>query len=309
MRGMLEGRWSNELQKEDLPADFGNRMVQHHAPSDNFPAENGRYYLYASYACPWAHLTILARTLLGLEDSVPLIATDPWLDPLHGWWFPNEEPLQNKKFLHELYALSDSNFTGRVTVPVLWDSHTRKIVQNYSTGIMRIFEFGFTNLRKNDRALLPKNRAKEIHQESVRILEDITYRVYDVGHSSTQTEYEKNLNLFYDALDKYDQRLRTQSYLLGEELSECDLRFFVTLIRFDCAYYGVFLCNYKRVAEYPALQAYLERIYALPHIAGTVRFDEIRTHYFDDDAYINRSSAKQGRYIVPVGPQNPIEQS
>ena len=305
--GMLHGQWSNELTRDEIPKDFGDRMVTHRVPSPQFEAESNRYHLYASFGCPWAHLTMLARTLLGLEQAVGLVITDPWIDPKYGWWFQAPDPIEGKKYLHELYSSSEPQFTGRVTVPVLWDARSHRIVQNYSTGILRIFEFGLRDLHMKDQQLLHQDQQEEIHKENVGVLENVTYRIYDVGCAQSQAEYDRNISVLFESLDQYDERLRTQNYLLGETLTESDLRLFVSLIRFDCAYYGALLCNVKKISDYPGLQAYLERIYALPGVAQTVCFDEIRTHYFDDDGYVNHKKMSNGRYIVPRGPRNPLE--
>lgn len=268
--------------------------------SSRFPAEAGRYHLYVSLACPWAHRTLIVRRLLGLEDVVSFSVVDPVRDE-RGWAFRDgpghgPDPINGFHFLAEAYRASDPRFDGRVTVPVLWDRKLGRIVNNSEDDICRMFSEAFSGFGRSDVDLFPSRIADEQNALSAFIYETINNGVYRAGFASRQAAYERAVGKLFAALDQLEERLASSRYLFGAQAVETDWRLFCTLIRFDPVYHGHFKCNIRRILDYPALRDYLRDLYQLPGISELVNFDHIKRHYYVTHDDINPSR------IVPVGP-------
>ena len=279
--------------------------------STPFPVAANRYHLYVSLACPWASRTLIARKLLGLEEVIGMTVVDPVRDE-RGWAFrdPNlsseqhlaasfasTDPINGFHFLAEAYELTDPNFDGRVTVPVLWDKETRRIVNNCEDDICRMFNDVFRGLAKNQKVdLFPKDIAVEQEKLSDFIYDKINNDVYKAGFTTRQRVYERACQQLFDALDQLEDRLATSRYLFGIKIVETDWRLFCTLIRFDIVYYIHFKCSLRRIIDYHNLQGYLTDLYQHDGIAETVNFDHIKRHYYLTHEKINPSR------IVPIGP-------
>lgn len=265
-----------------------------------FIAEPGRYHLYVALICPWASRTLIARKLKGLEDVVSVSVVEPWLLD-EGWHFgdypgANRDTLNNAEWVHQLYTQADSTFTGRATVPVLWDKKTRTIVNNESADIVRIFNSGFGELARTDIDLYPPSLQNEIESLNAQIYPSLNNGVYRAGFATTQVSYAEAVSDVFGMLDKLESRLSDgRTFLLGETFTEADIRLFVTLIRFDAAYYGLFKCNIRQLREYAWLDRYTQRVLAIPGVRETVSIDHIKQGY-----YSIRALNPNG--IVPVGP-------
>ena len=257
-----------------------------------FPAVANRYQLFVSLACPWAHRTIIARKLLGLESAIDMTVVDPIRDE-RGWRYGSH-------FLSELYVASDPAYRTRVTVPVLWDLQTKRIVNNSEDEIMRMFETEFGALGKGP-DLYPVAYRTEIDAMNEYIYDSLNDGVYKAGFATSQPAYEEAAYAVFSALDQLDERLATRRYLFGSQPVETDWRLFVTLIRFDAVYVGHFKCNLRRIADYPNLYPYLRDLYQIPGIAATVDFDHIKRHYYSTHDDINPTR------IVPIGPLQYLE--
>ena len=257
-------------------------------------ATPGRYHLYVSLACPWAHRTLIFRRLKGLEAAIGLSITH-WLMAEQGWNFaPGEGVVPDPggaAAMHEIYRRADPQFTGRVTVPVLWDNHTGSIVNNESAEIIRIF-----NAVGEGPDFCPEALRPEIDAINARVFEAVNNGVYRAGFATTQAAYDTAVAALFDTLDWLETRLSAQPWLCGDVLTEADWRLFPTLIRFDAVYVAHFKCNIRRLADYPALQAYTKRLYRMPGIAQTCDFDHIKRHYFQSHRHLNPGG------IVPAGP-------
>lgn len=267
---------------------------------DGFKASAGRYHLYVSLACPWAHRTLIMRALKGLQAIIPVSVTH-WLMAEHGWTFaPGEgvvpDPLYNTTYLYELYARSDETYSGRCTVPVLWDHHTQTIVNNESSDIIRMFNSAFEQLGAKPGDYYPKALRAEIDATNKRIYDTLNNGVYKAGFATTQAAYEAAVNPLFETLDWLEDRLSRSRFLCGDAMTEADIRLFTTLVRFDSVYHGHFKCNIRRIADYRHLWAYTRDIYQMPGIAGTVDFGHIKRHYYMSHRRINPTG------IVPVGP-------
>lgn len=267
-----------------------------------YPVESGRYHLYVSLACPWAHRTVIVRKLKGLEDAVGMTIVDPIRDDL-GWAFRNvpgasgRDPVNGFAYLAEAYRATDPNYHGRVTVPVLWDTKTGRIVSNSDDDIMRMFETEFDALAKNPQLdLYPAEHRAEIEKLNERIYETVNNGVYKAGFATAQPVYEQAAYAVFETLAQLEARLAKSRYLFGPSPTETDWRLFVTLIRFDPVYYGHFKCNLRRIADYPNLYGYLRDLYQIDGIAETVNFDHIKRHYYYTHDDINPTR------IVPIGP-------
>jgi glutathionyl-hydroquinone reductase len=268
--------------------------------SSGFPAAPGRYHLYVSRACPWAHRTIIVRRLKGLEDVVSLSVVDPVRDE-RGWAFtegPGHGPdtLNGFAFLAEAYERSDPDFGGRVTVPVLWDRVTRQIVSNESADIIRMLNAEFDAWGDAAVDLYPPDLREEIDRVNDRVYRTVNNGVYRAGFATTQEAYEEAFALLFATLDDLDRRLASQRYLTGERVTEADWRLFTTLVRFDAVYALHFKCNLRRIVDYPSLWPYLRELYQAPGVAETVDFDHIKRHYYLTHTSINPTG------IVPAGP-------
>lgn len=265
-----------------------------------YPAAKGRYHLYVSWACPWAHRTIIVRKLKQLERVVGMTVVDPIRDD-RGWAFRNgpghtTDPINGFQFLSEAYIATNPHFQARVTVPVLWDSETGRIVSNSDDDIMRMLNQAFHRFTESPIDLYPKNLRQEIDELNTFIDENVNNGVYRAGFATSQRAYEQAVKKLFDALDHMDKRLSIQRYLFGQRIVETDWRLFVTLIRFDAVYHGHFKCNIRRIVDYPNLFGYLKDLYQQEGIADTVNFDHITRHYYITHDDINPTG------IVPLGP-------
>ena len=258
-----------------------------------FKAEKGRYHLYVLLACPWAHRTLISRQLNELQDYIDVTVVEPIMLG-NGWAL--DDPLYGFDFLYQLYLKADVNYEGRVTVPVLWDKQTKTIVSNESSEIIRMFDTAFNHLTGNVDDYYPKDLKQEIDTVNARVYETINNGVYRAGFATTQEAYETAFSKLFDSLEWVEDMLSKQRYLVGEQLTEADWRLFTTLIRFDAVYFGHFKTNRQRVADYPAMSAYLRELYQVPGVAETVNFDHIKTHYYASHLTINPTG------VIPVGP-------
>jgi glutathionyl-hydroquinone reductase len=259
-----------------------------------FKAEKGRYHLYVSLACPWAHRTLIFRRLKQLEDYIEVTVVDPIMLE-NGWEIT--DPLYELDFLYQLYLKADTGYEGRVTVPVLWDKQTETIVSNESSEIIRMFNSAFNHLTGNTDDYYPESLHEVIHTLNDRVYDNINNGVYRAGFATTQAAYEEAFYQLFDALDWVEGLLSRQRYLAGDQLTEADWRLFTTLIRFDAVYFGHFKTNRQLLADFPAISAYVRELYQVPGVAQTVNFDHIKTHYYASHRTINPTG------VVPVGPE------
>ena len=268
-----------------------------------FKAEAGRYHLYVSLACPWAHRTLIFRKLKGLEDKISVSVVDPLMLE-EGWTLKGADGatvpdfVNRKTRLYEVYLLADKDYTGRVTVPVLWDKQKRTIVTNESAEIIRMFNSAFDGIDgvKDDLDFYPEELRGEIDAVNSAVYDNVNNGVYKAGFATEQDVYEKEVSALFEELDRLEERLGKQRYLAGARITEADWRLFTTLIRFDAAYHGHFKCNLRRIADYPNLSNYLRELYQVPGIAETVNMDHIKQHYYGSHKTINPTG------IVPAGP-------
>jgi len=311
---LVEGVWSSQWYDTKKS---GGRFVRETASHRNwitpdgapgpsgeggFAAESGRYHLYVSHACPWAHRTLIFRLLKGLTPHISVSVVHPlMLDD--GWTFGTDfegatgDDLLGKRFLHEVYTQNDPKACGRVTVPLLWDKTRGVIVSNESSEIIRMFNSAFDGLTGNDLDFWPEARRDEIEEINSFVYDNVNNGVYRSGFATSAKAYEEAVHRLFNALDTLEDRLTTNRYLLGAALTEADWRLFTTLVRFDAVYVGHFKCNIRRIADYPALSAYLRDLYQMPGIAETVVMPHIKTHYYSSHLMINPTG------IVPVGPE------
>lgn len=267
---------------------------------EGFPAEAGRYHLYVSLACPWAHRTLILRKLKGLEDRISVSIVDPLMLE-NGWEFRNrdggtQDHLFGSDYLWQVYTRADPRYTGRVTVPVLFDRRRGTIVSNESADIIRMFNNAFDGLTGNRLDLAPAGLLAEIDALNAEIYDRVNNGVYKAGFATTQAAYEESVTTLFEMLERLEERLASRRYLMGSKLTEADWRLFTTLVRFDAVYVGHFKCNIRRIADHPHLQAYLKELYQMPGIAGTVDFRHIKEHYYRSHKTINPTG------VVPVGP-------
>ncbi|MGB3711678.1 MAG: glutathione S-transferase family protein [Erythrobacter sp.] len=266
-----------------------------------FAAEPGRYRLYISLACPWAHRANVARHLKGLTNVIDLVVVH-WLMKEGGWSFRDGEcvtpdPAIGADNLHELYTPAKSDYSGHVTVPVLWDTKTETIVNNESADILRMLGSAFDDCGANDLDLYPEGCRDEIDAINDRVYDSVNNGVYKAGFATSQDAYEKAVGPLFDTLDELEERLEGKEWLVGDRLTEADIRLWTTLIRFDPVYNTHFKCNVRRIADYPNLAALTRRILDLDGIAETVNFNHIRHHYYESHERINPHG------IVPAGPE------
>jgi glutathionyl-hydroquinone reductase len=310
---LLNGAWSQE---NAFPTDAGGRFVRPSSPFRNwitpdgaagasgaggFAAEAGRYHLYVSLACPWAHRTLIFRKLKGLEGLIGLSVVH-WLMRENGWTFDDgpgiiPDPVRHARFLHQLYTAAQADYSGRVTVPVLWDLETGRIVNNESSEIIRMFNSAFDGVGAAPGDFYPAELRVEIDALNERIYGTVNNGVYRAGFARSQAAYDDAVRALFATLDWLDERLAMHHWLCGDRLTEADWRLFTTLIRFDAVYVGHFKCNIRRIADYPNLSRYLRELYAQPGIAATVNFKHIKGHYYGSHPQLNPSG------IVPLGPE------
>ncbi|WP_205015410.1 glutathione S-transferase family protein [Streptococcus porcinus] len=265
-----------------------------------FKAESGRYHLYVSLACPWASRTLMMRKLKGLEDHISLSIVNPYMLE-HGWTFDDYpgvifDPEFGSTYLYELYLKADPHYSGRVTVPVLWDKKTKTIVNNESEDIIRIFNHAFDDITGNRDDYYPEDLQDKINEVNDFVYRNINNGVYKVGFATKQEVYDKEVQKLFQALGKVEQDLEGHHWLVGNQMTEADIRLFTTLVRFDSVYYGHFKCNLNRLVDYPNLWNYTKRIYNLDGIESTVNMDHIKTHYYGSHKTINPNG------IIPKGP-------
>ena len=264
--------------------------------SSKFPVASGRYHLYVSLACPWAHRTIIVRKLKKLENVIGMTVVDPIRDE-RGWGFTDKkDPINGFEYLGQAYDFSDSSYEARVTVPVLWDIKTSQIVSNCDDDIMRMLNSTFDDFTDSNLDLYPVERRSEIDEINDLIYSNVNDGVYRSGFAKTQNAYEAAVHKLFETLDLLESRLSEHRYLTGNRLTEADWRLFPTLIRFDAVYHGHFKCNLKRIIDYPNLYGYMCDLYHHNGIAETVDFDHIKRHYYMTHPEINPTK------IVPVGP-------
>jgi glutathionyl-hydroquinone reductase len=266
-----------------------------------FAAEPGRYHLYVSLACPWAHRTLILRKLKKLEDAISLSVVEP-VQHQEGWEFgpapgATADTANGRRRLADVYVLADPRFTGRVTVPVLWDRKRRTIVNNESSEIIRMLNAAFDALTPVKTDYYPAELRGEIDQVNALVYDSINNGVYRAGFATTQAAYEEAFLALFAALERIEQRLSGQRYLVGPRITEADWRLFTTLVRFDAVYHGHFKCNLRRIKDYPNLQNYLLDLYQVPGVAETVSLDHIKRHYYASHRHINPTG------IVPLGPE------
>ena len=296
---LVEGKWVDQWYDT---AETGGRFVRKPTSfhnwvtadgSSGFPAEENRYHLYVSLACPWAHRTLIVRALKGLQSAIPLHVVDPLM--LEDGWTLSERG--QPRFLHNLYVMAEPEYTGRVTVPVLWDSVSRTIVNNESEEIIRMFNRELNAVAEN-RSLdfYPEDLRSEISEINARVYSGLNNGVYKAGFAATQETYDQAVHEVFETLDWLEHHLSERRYLVGDRITEADWRLFTTLVRFDAVYYSHFKCNLKRVSDYPNLYGYLRDLYQHPRVAATVDLDQIKLHYFGSHDSINPTG------IVPAGP-------
>ncbi|MEM6484664.1 MAG: glutathione S-transferase family protein [Pseudomonadota bacterium] len=300
---LVEGQWRDQWY--DTVKSNG-RFVREDAQfrsavgTDGHEVESGRYHLYVSLACPWAHRTLLVRALKGLNDHIGVSVVSPIMLE-NGWTFDTStgssgDSLHNAQFMHELYTRAHADYSGRVTVPVLWDKQTGTIVNNESSEIIRMLNHAFDPLTSNTLDLYPRSQREAIDHWNARIYPAINNGVYRAGFATSQQAYEEAYGELFSELDAIEAHLETQRYLTGNQLTEADVRLFTTLIRFDAVYHGHFKCNRQRLEDFSNIAGYVRDIYQLDGVADTVDFDHIKTHYYASHRTINPTG------VVPLGP-------
>jgi len=301
---LVNGEWQDKwYNTKDNGGEFKRESAQCRGwiGDDRYPAESGRYHLYVSLACPWAHRTLIFRKLKQLQDHITVSVVSPlMLD--QGWSFDTDQgssgdALYNSHHMHQIYTRHQSDYTGRVTVPVLWDKQRKEIVSNESADIIRMFNSAFNDLTGNRDDYYPDPLRDEIDTINKRVYHTVNNGVYRAGFATAQDAYEQAYGELFETLDFLEDRLAGQRYLVGAQLTEADWRLFTTLIRFDAVYHGHFKCNRQRLAEFPNLSNYLRELYQQPGVADTVDFDHIKRHYYISHPMINPTQ------IVPAGPQ------
>ena len=271
--------------------------------NNKFTPESNRYHLYVSLACPWAHRTLIYRKLKSLEDHITFSVVNPYMLE-HGWVFDDSfagsttDHLFQKQYLYQIYQKANPKYSGRVTVPVLWDKQEETIVSNESAEIIRMLNSSFNELTNNQLDFYPDKHQKKINEINEFTYHNINNGVYKVGFATTQEVYEQEIEKLFQALDTIEKMLSENTYLLGSDLLECDLRLFPTLLRFDPVYVGHFKCNKKRIVDYPQISRYLQQIKSKDEILPTIDIDHIKTHYYGSHPTINPNG------IIPTGPDN-----
>lgn len=298
MAALFEGKWSDEpIATPNADGEFDRRASQFRnfiRPEEVAP---GRYHLYVSYACPWAHRTLIVRSLKKLEQIITFSVTNPYMGE-KGWTFGSGHDLD---YLATVYRGADSKYTGKVTVPVLWDNRKETIVNNESSEIIRMFNTSFNGLTDSPINLYPDKLKEKIDSINYQIYENVNNGVYKTGFASNQKSYDKAFHALFATLNEMDVLLGKQKYLVGEKITEADIRFFTTLIRFDVVYYVHFKCNYRLIRDYENLAGYLRSLYQIPEIKKTCFFDHIKEHYYKSHKWLNPSG------IIPAGPQMELD--
>ena len=308
---LVDGVWQDDVSRTKdghfirPTTQFRNWVTPDGGPGSSgtggFFAEAGRYHLYVSLSCPWAHRTIIFRKLKGLENviSMSIVSPDMLKD---GWTFnvaegSSGDTANGKSKLSEIYLLADPRYSGRVSVPALWDKKRKTIVNNESSEIIRMFNSAFETFTNVHTDYYPEKLRAEIDRLNDLIYPNINNGVYRAGFASSQTAYEQSFRNVFDALDEVEQRLSQHRYLVGNTITEADWRLFCTLIRFDAVYYSHFKCNWRHIYEFPNMSNYLRDLYQVPGVAETVSIEQIKRHYYGSQRQVNPTG------IVPVGPQ------
>ncbi len=309
---LIEGVWKDQWYDTK---STGGRFVRWESPYRNwitpdgspgptgeggFAAEPGRYHLYVSYACPWAHRTLIMRELKGLQDRVSLSVTH-WLMADQGWTFepgPGVIPdsVNRARTLYEVYLADNPQLSGRATTPLLWDKKQARIVSNESADIVRMFNSAFNDVGAKAGDYYPPDLRAAIDELNARIYDAVNNGVYKAGFASAQDAYEEAARGVFEMLDELEERLGRSRYLFGTRIVETDWRLFATLVRFDAVYFGHFKCNLRRISDYPNLAAYTRDLFQVPGIAATVHFDHVKNHYYQSHKMINPTG------VVPIGP-------
>ncbi len=314
---MIDGRWMDRAPLEREEGRFVRSEAQcrnwitadgQSGPTgrDGFAAERGRYHLYVAFACPWAHRTLIIRALKGLDGAISLSAVH-WFMGADGWTFADgpgvlPDTVYGARALHEVYAAAQPGYSGRVTVPVLFDKATRAIVSNESSEIIRMMNSAFDRVGAKPGDYYPADLRAEIDGLNAEIYDRVNNGVYKAGFATTQDAYEEAVRPLFATLDRLEDRLSDRRYLCGERITEADWRLFTTLLRFDAVYAGHFKCNLRRIVDYPNLWAYTRELYQWPGVRGTVNFDHIKRHYYQSHESINPTR------IVPIGPELDFDQ-
>ncbi len=319
MMGLLvDGQWQDQWYNTEDGGRFKRENAQRRnwvtatgeaGPSGEggFKAEAGRYHLYVSLACPWAHRTLIFRALKGLEDLID-VSVVSWLMRENGWTFDTThgssgDALDDLSLMYQRYVADDPHYTGRVTVPVLWDKKLKRIVSNESSEIIRMFNSAFNGLTGNELDFYPEALRTEIDALNDFIYPNVNNGVYRAGFATTQQAYEEAFDGLFATLESLETLLSEKRYLTGKQITEADWRLFTTLIRFDAVYHGHFKCNLKRIEDYPNLSNWLRELYQWPGVAQTVDFEHIKHHYYASHLTINPTG------IVPKGPQQDFKRA
>ena len=304
---LVEGEWKDQwYDTKSTGGKFVRKDAQFREKvtadgSSGFKAESGRYHLYVSYACPWAHRTLIYRKLKGLENHISVSVVNPLMLE-NGWTFEPAEgvvpdPIHGARFLHQIYTAAKPDYSGRVTVPVLWDKETGTIVNNESSEIIRMFDWQFDKVGASGPRFCPPEFESDIDDINAFVYDAINNGVYKSGFATTQEAYEEAVTELFAALDQIELRLSGNRYLVGDTLTEADWRLFTTLLRFDPVYVGHFKCNVRRLVDYPNLWAYTRELYQMPGVSETVNMDHIKRHYYGSHGSINPTG------VVPAGPE------
>ncbi len=299
---LIEGKWHNDwYETSSTGGEFVRKDSQfrHQLGEPGFEVEAGRYHLFVSLACPWAHRTLIFHKLKALESIVGVTVVDPRMLE-HGWVFSEvseNNPIPDIDHLYQVYTMTDPDYSGRVTVPVLWDKKGRTIVNNESSEIIRMFNSAFSELTGESLDYYPESLRADIDKINDLVYDDINNGVYRAGFATSQQAYEAAFNRLFGALDEVEKILGQHRYLLGAQITEADWRLFTTLVRFDAVYYSHFKTNLKHIEDYPNISNYLRDLYQVPGIADTVDLDHIKTHYYVSQTTINPTQ------IVPAGPE------
>ena len=314
MGQLVDGKWSTQWYDtkstggkfKRSESNFRNWITSDGAAGptggDGFAAESGRYHLYVSYACPWAHRTLIYRALKGLKDHISVSVVSPKMPDETGWAFSGElgsdaDGLFGADYLWQIYTRDTPDYSGRVTVPVLWDTKRETIVSNESADIIRMFNSAFNDITGNVADYYPREKREQIDHINARVYDDINNGVYMAGFATTQGAYSEAVGALFEALDWVEGILGQQPFLVGDAPTEADWRLVTTLMRFDAVYVGHFKCNIRRIEDYPHLSRYLKTLYQWPGVSETVHLDHIKTHYYWSHTTINPHR------IVPDGPE------
>lgn len=299
---LVDGTWRNDWYDTERtggaferPSTAFRRWITADG-SSGFPAEPGRYHLFLALACPWCHRTLLFRLLKRLESVISASFVEPLMLE-NGWTFAAPDPLTGARYAYEIYRRADPRYTGRASVPILWDKKTATIVNNESADIIRMLNRAFDALTEERTDYYPPELAREIDAINARIYDTVNNGVYKAGFATRQEPHERAVRALFETLDWLEERLSGRRYLLGDRLTEADWRLFPTLVRFDAVYYGHFKCNLRHVYEYPALWDYTRALYQRPGVAATIDLENFKTHYYGSQRSVNPSG------VIPLGPR------